>query len=165
MRQDDKFITEFSRSQGNLPHWEDVGATYFVRCSLQRPATVDLTAPELGQIVVGALLFGDGQRYHLYDYTVMPDHVHAIIQPIASGRSAERIRSVMYTLKHWTARKINSALAREGSLWQEESYDHIIRSREDYEEKAQYIFWNPHKAGLIDDPAKWPWWGRGSGCS
>ena len=164
MRRDDKFIQEFSRTQGNLPHWEDVGATYFVRCALQRPATIDLTVPSLGQIMVDALLFGDGARYRLYDYTVMPDHLHAILQPAATAGTTERITSVTYTLKQWTAKKINAALGRKGTLWQEESYDHIIRNRDDYEGKALYIFRNSQAAGLVDDPAKWPWWGRGSGC-
>jgi putative transposase len=46
-------------------------------------------------------------------------------------------------------------------LWQDESYDHIIRNEADYREKARYIWENPVRRGLVADPATWPWWGCG----
>ena len=164
MRKDDKYIQMFERSQRNLPHFEAVGATYFVRFSLVKPPIVDLSAPSVAEVMVSALAYHDGSRYWLYDYTVMPDHVHAILQPVVVGGQCERITSILYSLKGWTAKQINAQLGRRGELWQQEGYDHIVRNREDYEEKALYIYMNPVKAGLTTDPADWPWWGQGSGC-
>ena len=164
MKKDDKYIQQFERSQRNLPHFEDVGATYFVRFSLEKPAVVSLTTSALAELMVGALRYHDGTRYYLYDYVIMPDHLHAILQPTVGENGSERITSILYSLKSWSAKQINLRVGRQGELWQKEGYDHIIRNRQDYEEKALYIYMNPVKAGLTPDPADWPWWGRGSGC-
>jgi REP element-mobilizing transposase RayT len=34
------------------------------------------------QIVQDSLLFGDGDRYHLFAWVVMPNHVHVLIEQI-----------------------------------------------------------------------------------
>jgi REP element-mobilizing transposase RayT len=147
----------------DLPHWEDPGATYFVRFSVRRSWPVDLTAPEIARIVIDALRFSDGRRYWLYDYTVMPDHVHVILKPIVRDEKAEYLWSILRDVKGWSARQINKLLGRRGPLWRDESFDHIIRNRADYRESAEYILQNPAVAGLIEDPTEWPWWGKGSG--
>ena len=156
-------LTQFEQRQRDLPHWEEPGATYFVRFALQRPTTVDLTIPAVGQAIVDALRFGDGERYWLYDYTVMPDHVHAILTPITDEGRAEYLWRIMQNLKSFTARRINRLLGRSGAVWQDETYDHIIRNEADYRACAEYILQNAHAAGLIEDPTEWPFWGKGSG--
>jgi len=164
-------LREFQRRSRHLPHWEEPGATYFLTFALRRPPVTDLTAPEIGPLVVGALRRFDGERYWLYDYTVMPDHVHVILKPIVrhdarTGRIAcPTLSRILGPLKGAVAHQINQLLGRSGPLWQDETYDHILRNPADYQEKAAYIFQNAHTAGLQDDPADWPWWGKGSGWS
>jgi REP element-mobilizing transposase RayT len=157
MAQDD-----FLSTRRHLPHIEDAGATYFITFSLRRPPAVDLTTLENGQILISALRYLDGKLYSLYDYTVMPDHLHCIIRPLRLNGSTVRLSRIYHSFKSWTAQKINNAEGRSGPLWQDESYDHIIRNREDYEEKAAYILDNPRRRGLVVDGAQWPWWGKGS---
>jgi REP element-mobilizing transposase RayT len=156
-------VSAFERRRRRLPHWEEPGATYFVRFSLLRPPVVDLTRGDLGAEVVSALKAYDGARYWLYDYVVMPDHVHAILQPIVAEGKTEPLWRIMQNLKSWLARRINALVGRSGPVWLEETYDHIVRDQDDYEGVAAYIFHNPTTAGLIEDPAAWPWWGKGSG--
>ena len=156
-------ISDFHSKRGQLPHMEDPGATYFVTMCLIRPAPLDLTQADTGQIILEALRHYDRVRYYLFDYTIMPDHTHMILKPISTGRTSYHLQRILQDLKRWTARQINVTVGRRGEVWQVEGFDHIVRNREDYEEKARYIFWNPQKAGLTDDPALWPWWGRGSG--
>jgi hypothetical protein len=38
-------------------------------------------------------------------------------------------------------------------VWQDESYDRIIRDDQELEEKLLYMYNNPVKAGLVADPA------------
>ncbi|MEN6547532.1 MAG: transposase [Armatimonadia bacterium] len=114
-------------------------------------------------MLIDSLLYFDVSRYVLFDYVVMPDHVHMIIEPVVCDGRAERITHVMRSLKSWTAKRINEMKGRRGPVWQEDAYDHIIRNGEDYLEKSTYIFNNPMVAGLVRNPADWPWWGRGSG--
>jgi putative transposase len=145
----------------NLPHLERPGGTYFITFTRLREAQVDLTNPNVATIIISALHHFAGVRYWLYGHTVMPDHVHVILQPIERDGQVKPLHDIMHSIKSWTANRINKAAGRSGSLWLDESHDRLIRSPSDFREKAQYIWQNPAKAGLIDDPADWPWWGNG----
>jgi len=153
---------EFTRRRRHLPHWEEPGATYFVRFRLLRQV-VDLTGADIAPLVIEGLRFPDGVRYWLYDYTVMPDHAHAILKPVVRDGTTEPLGDIMGSVKKWTARRINSRIGRRGPLWQDETYNHIIQSRAEYAAWAEYILQNPHVAGLIGEATEWPWWGKGSG--
>jgi len=155
-------LREFEKRRRRLPHWEGPGETYFLTLTLQRPPTVDLTEPRFARLAIQALRHFDGIRYDLYDYTVMPDHVHVILKPIVREGKCERLSRIMHSLKSWLAHRINEMVGRRGRIWQEETYDHVIRNKEDYEEKAAYILDNPRRKGLIKNPVNWPWWGIGS---
>ena len=99
----------------------------------------------------------------LYDYTVMPGHLHAILKPIMRDGVTERLGDIVGDMKKWTARQINRVLGRRGRFWRDERYDRMIRNEAEYQEWAKYILENPKAAGLVDDPLNWPWWGKGSG--
>ena len=157
----DDLIREFTRSQRHLPHWEQPGAAYFITFTLKVRHTCDLTRDDLVPIVIGALRYGNGQRYDLYQYTVMPDHVHAIIRPSQGDEGTHKLGRIVGPLKGWTANQINERLRRRGALWLDESYDHIIRGEEDYGNCATYIWINAFKEGLTDHPDDWPWFGNG----
>jgi hypothetical protein len=52
-------------------------------------------------------------------------------------------------------------LKRSGSLWIDESFDHLIRSEEDFEDKTLYIAMNAVETGART-PQEYPWyWRRG----
>jgi putative transposase len=53
--------------------------------------------------------------------------------------------------KHYTARQINTALATSGHFWQPESFDHLVRSPEQFEYLRTYIERNPIVACLRQD--------------
>ena len=150
------------RTRRHLPHIEADGATYFVTFTLREAMTVDLTNPAVASIITQARRYFAGSRYLLYDYTVMPDHVHVILKPLTEESEHNSLDNIMHSIKSWTATRINECVGRRGHLWRDESWDRIIRGRANYEETAHYIWNNPMARGLVDDPAKWPWWGRGS---
>jgi REP element-mobilizing transposase RayT len=152
-------VTQFERRRRRLPHLEEPGATYFVTFRLACAGTANLSRPELGPVVVAALRHHDGLRYWLYDYTVMPDHVHLILKPLVREGAVEPLWRILKNLKSWTSRRINEVLGRQGKLWQDESYDHLIRNPTDYASCADYILQNAKMAGLVGEPTEWPWWG------
>jgi hypothetical protein len=43
------------------------------------------------------------------------------------------------------------------AFWQDESYDHWIRSWEELQRVIRYVEWNPVKAGLTKSVEEWPW--------
>ncbi len=156
-------VDALERRKRHLPHWEAPGEAYFITFCLARPPAVDLTEARFASLVVAALCHFDGSRYILYDYVVMPDHVHCILQPTVADGRTEPLSRIMQSLKGWLARQINAAAGRSGKLWQTETYDHLLRNVADYEEKSAYILDNPFRSGLVQQGAEWAWCGRGSG--
>ena len=99
---------------------------------------------ELAQIVADSLLHFDGERYRMGDFVVMPNHVHLL----AAFGKEDAMREQFDSWLHWTATKINQAIGERGHFWQEEPFDHLVRSPEQYEYLRDYIRDNPMKAGL-----------------
>ncbi len=130
---------------------------------MKNTVLINLADPAIAPVIIEALNHFAGSRYLLYDYTIMPDHVHVILKPLQRDGRVEPLGRIMQSIKGWTARQSNMLIGRRGAMWQDESYDHIIRDQDDYEEKARYIWRNPVTAGLVEDPEKWPWWGHGKG--
>src|SRR5205807_1732667 len=70
--------------------------------------------------------------------------VHAVVGLIGDTD----IEKQCYSWKKFSARAINTVLGRSGRFWQEESFDHLIRSSEHFERFQQYIALNGERAGL-----------------
>jgi REP element-mobilizing transposase RayT len=103
-----------------------------------------LRGEECRATVVETLRAFDGQRYALDGWVVMPNHVHVLVQPINEWE----LGTIVASWKKFSARKINALLKRSGSLWQEETFDHVVRDRERLEKFRRYIEENPRKARL-----------------
>jgi REP element-mobilizing transposase RayT len=76
--------------------------------------------------VKGSLHHLDDEKYELYAYTIMPNHIHLVL----SLRDNINLHEVLHSLKRHTARECNKILNRTGAFWQYESYDHVIRDGE-----------------------------------
>ena len=103
-----------------------------------------LRQPELSAVVEQALRFFDSQRYWLGHFVVMPNHVHVLVRPLG----AHTLSEILHSWKSFTAKKINAALGREGRVWQDESFDCIVRDAAALERFSSYIAENPEKARL-----------------
>ena len=103
-----------------------------------------LRRPELAKIVADSLLYFDGDRYRMGDFVVMPNHVHLL----AAFGTPELLVEQCDSWLHYTAFQINKRLGRKGKFWQQEPFDHLVRSPEQYEYLCDYIRDNPKKAGL-----------------
>lgn len=92
----------------------------------------------------------------------MPDHVHFICLPLTDERGSISIPEITRTVKSESAHRINAALRRSGRVWQDESFDHVLRGDESLRKRVQYILENPLRAGLVVPPEeyRWLWWDR-----
>lgn len=95
------------------------------------------------QIVSDALVFFEGQRDVMHAFVVMPNHVHLLVTPMPGWTLDQLTQS----WKGFTSREINSYLGRSGALWQQESFDRIVRHPAHFERIVRYIANNPAKAG------------------
>ncbi len=112
-----------------------------------------LRQPEIARIVEDALLHFDGERYRLIAWTIMPNHVHVLIEVMAE----QSIGNVVSSWKRFSARMANRVLGRSGPFWQDDYWDTYIRNERHFESALSYIANNPVKAGLAKTPADWPW--------
>ncbi len=103
-----------------------------------------LRKPELAKIVADCLLHFDGTRYHMGDFVIMPNHFHALVVFGHPDSMEKQFDSWL----HWSATQINRITGIRGRFWQQEPFDHLVRSVEQYQYLRNYIADNPKKAGL-----------------
>jgi len=98
----------------------------------------------------------DGLRYTLLCYCIMPNHVHVLISPLLyEDGNIYSISHIVYTWKKFTAVEINKILGKQGSLWQKESYDILVKDDKGFGKVLEYIVNNPVKAKLVDGWQQW----------
>ena len=112
-----------------------------------------LRIPAVAEMVEGALLFGDGPRYRLLAWVIMPNHVHFLFEMVDGWPLGE----VLHGLKSFTSHEANKILHRSGDFWYRDYRDRYIRDREHLHEMIRYIHENPVKAGLVAKAQAWPW--------
>jgi putative transposase len=121
-----------------------------------------LRRPDIAEMVVAALRDGERRfaRYELHSFVVMPNHVHLLV---TLGMESTRW---LGPLKGFTSHAANRILSRHGKpFWQDESYDHVVRSGTEFQRIKDYIEWNPVKAGLSASIEEYRWssaWDRQS---
>jgi putative transposase len=125
-----QFHEEFSQ------RWEELLDNGYGSCVLRRP--------ELAKIVGDSLRHFDGERYVLFDFVIMPNHVHLL----AAFSTAEEQLKQCNSWKHFTAVRINRALTRKGRFWEVDDFDHLVRSEEQFCFLRDYIAMNPRRGGL-----------------
>ncbi|MCP5098236.1 MAG: hypothetical protein GY943_22025 [Chloroflexi bacterium] len=91
-------------------------------------------------------------------FCVMSNHAHIVFTPLEKENdSYHALQTIMHSLKRYTAREGNKLLKREGAFWQHESYDHVVRNRNEWERIVKYVLNNPVKAGLVERWEDWPY--------
>jgi putative transposase len=157
----------------NLPHFQPNGAALFITFrlygSLPRASVADgrafvaadreldltslgptwLKQPRVAQCVAETILHGEQIRalYDLVAFVVMPNHVHLLIDPRVP------VPKITQFVKGVSARRANGLLGRTGQpFWQDESFDHWVRSAKERGNIIRYIEFNPVRANLASEP-------------
>ncbi len=117
-----------------------------------------LRNPAIACTVQESLLTFDSRRYRLLAWVVMPNHVHALFQPIHEWTVAKIVAS----WKKFTARKIcgyrrNGTAGPGDPVWHREYWDRFIRDQNHLLQAIAYIHLNPVKAGLVPVAEDWRW--------
>jgi len=105
-----------------------------------------------GTVVNGLRLAENRKLYRLSAFVVMPNHVHALLLPLVP------LAKVTHWIKGYTAYEASQILGRKrAAFWQHESYDHWVRSEDEYNRIVRYIEFNPVSAGLAGSIEEWAW--------
>ena len=110
-----------------------------------------LSDSRVAQAVSDALGHFDGERYRLLAWSIMPNHVHVVLQPLAG----HELGQIIHSWKSFTAHEANKLLSRQGELWAPEYFDHLLRDEDDLAHAVQYAFDNAAHAGL--ENWRWQW--------
>ncbi len=144
-----------------LPHFERPWAKYMVTFSTRERR--QLTPADRDVVLASILYAHDHRQYELYAASVMPDHAHLLFEPQIKSEDAEgkpvfwSAMEIVQAIKSVTAHRINKATETSGSVWENESFDRLIRSDADLEEKFNYITRNPWDAGIAEPDEDYPW--------
>ncbi|HJT31403.1 MAG TPA: transposase [Pirellulales bacterium] len=135
-----RVVSEFLQTFWN--RWQDALDECHGACVLR--------TPELAKIVADSLLHFDGDRYLMLDFVVMPNHVHLL----AAFPDEDAMLKQCESWKHYMATQINRALRQRGRFWQQDGFDHLVRSEGQFAHLRRYIAENPRKARLRDGEFK-----------
>ena len=129
-----------------IPSWVKDGSEYFITICCQPRGKNHLCNDNIFDLVTESLQISQksGDLW-IHLLVLMPDHLHSIM---SFSPTIGMKRSISQWKRYVSA---NSPVA-----WQRDFFDHRLRQNESYIEKAHYIRMNPVRAGLVDDPAKWP---------
>ena len=121
--------------------------TYRRTRAFTEPAAVGLV---LSQILSTAV----DERCEIVVYCFMPDHLHLIV--IAHAQDADLQRFVRVA-KQRSGFAFSRMAGRH--LWQESYFDRTIRRLEELPALVEYMIRNALRAGLVEDPVNYPYWG------
>jgi REP element-mobilizing transposase RayT len=130
---------------------------------LDRATWVDyLKRPEIAEMVVEAIAHRHQCDWQMYEFVVMPSHVHLFFEISGSVTLSRvdqgRLKIILEQFKRWTGHEAGKLLTLDGSrFWQDEWFDHWSLSDEEDEKIIAYIRRNPQKAGLVQNYKDWPY--------
>jgi type I restriction enzyme R subunit/putative DNA methylase len=129
-----------------IEFWLDAGIGC---CALRNPA--------LAATMRETLQKWDGDRYRLFAWCIMPNHVHVLMETKAA------LSKVVQSWKSYTGRwaLAKNAELRLGipgkALWMREYWDRYIRDGDHFDNVRYYIERNPVTEGLCHQASDWPW--------
>ena len=138
-----------------LPHYQKPGRPIFV--TFRKLTSIPLPV-EARDAVLTHCMHDHGKKYHLHAVVIMPEHVHLLLTPLRDSSGwPYPLAAILKLIKGTSARSVNKVLNTSGPVWQEESFDHVLRSEESFEEKLEYIRQNPVRRGLVQKPEDYRW--------
>ena len=152
----------FRFSRRRLPHYERPYGIYALTFSTQDHLHL---SPISRDLVLDAVLHFHNKRYELFAACVMPDHVHLLLEPFVKDRLENgnlvffSLAEITHSIKSFASHRINELEKSTGSVWQKESFDRLMRSDREADEKYDYILKNPVRAGLVppEEDYRWCW--------
>jgi REP-associated tyrosine transposase len=104
----------------------------------------------LDQISIAASAWG----FAILAYCFMPDHLHLVVE--GQTNSADLVRFAK-AAKQRTGFRYHQDTG--DSLWQKGYFDHVLRDEQALIDVARYVFANPVRKGLCDEPREYPYSG------
>lgn len=139
----------------NLPHIQKSDAAHFVTF---RTRDNFILPPNARDLALRHCLHDHEKCIQLHAVVIMPNHVHLLFTPLRDENGdSYTLATIMNGIKGASAHSINKLLGRKGSLWQDESFDRVMRSADDLADKILYVIANPIRSRLASHPDEYRW--------
>ena len=136
--------------------WIDWPTYFITTCTFKRRPI--LASNEVARILADEWRDAhDRHGWAIGRYVIMPDHVHFFCR---AELDAKKLPVFMRAWKQWTSKRMARELNFSGTIWQEQFFDHVLRSGESYSQKWDYVRQNSVRAGLAASADEWPWQGE-----
>jgi len=130
---------------------------YFITTCTSKQRSI-LASKEVATFLVDEWLNAhDRHGWAIGRYVIMPDHVHFFC---SAELDAKALLTFMQAWKQWTSKRMARELNFSGNIWQEEFFDHVLRSSESDSQKWDYVRENPVRGGFVVRSDQWPWPGE-----
>ncbi|MEO8637184.1 MAG: transposase [Gemmatimonadales bacterium] len=103
-----------------------------------------------------ALRHFDGIRYRMRAWVVMDDHVHCVVTPYPQ----RKLCHLVHSWKSFTAHRLVVRFSRPPPVWQDESFDRLVRNSSALEAIIAYVVRNPLRRWPELTHYEWVWWSR-----
>ena len=130
----------------------DQDHTFFITISTHRKYPWFSRYPDLCRVSVQLIKdLSHTQNLITFAWCIMPDHIHLFIQGV----------NIINVIRSFKGRLTPIARSIEAGrkLWQRSFFDHAVRKQESLHKIACYIWENPIRAKIIDDPTRYCWSG------
>ena len=147
-------------TQNNSPHFMTLTVLHWIPI---------FTRPQTVEILLDALLFLQKEKFRIYAYVILENHIHLVAQ-------SNNLEKDMCRFKSFTARKLldylkdNNVITileqlafykkahkldRSYQFWQEGVHPECIQNAAMLNQKVDYIHHNPVKRGYVELPQYW----------
>ncbi|MBN1397922.1 MAG: transposase [Bacteroidetes bacterium] len=134
-------MKEFSRKP---PRWQQDNSLYFLTLCTYKHRKY-LHRDKVPEFMIDELLYYSKKIKELISYTIMPDHIHILLEAETVKSMSEFLRD----FKKYTTKGIEMLIEiKDEFIWQRGTMDHCIRQsmqNQDFEDHLLYIYYNSWK--------------------
>lgn len=112
---------------------------------------------DIAKLAINAIEDLNGKTIKLLCYTVMPNHIHLVFEPLDDEKDKHTALEALEEFKQKISEKAASLLNIEGNIWIIDDHLHAVHDSKELINIISYILENPVKAGLVDYWRDWPW--------
>jgi putative transposase len=139
----------FKTAPHNPPHLFLPNTVYMLTASIYKNECLIQSPKRKLQWIESFLKSAEIYNWQVIAWVVLDNHYHAIIQ---SPEKAETLSKFTASYHKYTSRCWNNEDQSNGRKVWWNFWDTCIRSERDYHNRLRYVFWNPVKHGLAENP-------------
>ena len=143
------------RKQIRLPPDEYLGpAISFVTICCQNRRVIFQDSNRANVAIEGLKRTSQEAKFRVHAYCLMPDHVHFLLEGTGPGSNLVKL---VTQWKQQTGYLFRNDLPK--GFWHRRFYGHILRSSDNAESVAWYIWMNPVRKEIVAEPQQYPFSG------